>query len=378
MPNSRRHKLADHNQRIALVLQGGGALGAYQAGAYEELAAADLRLDWIAGISIGAINGAIIAGNPAEKRVANLNEFWETISSQYVAPPLIPGTLGRKIYNEASATLAVAFGVRGLFQPRIPPHFQFSNGTPEAVSLYDSEPLKKTLLRLVDFDLLNAGDIRFSVGAVNIRSGNFVYFDSRECEIGPDHIMASAALPPGLPPIEIDGELYWDGGLVSNTPLQHVLESEPREDMLVFQIDLFSAYGPAPSSVSDALEREKDIRNSSRTRHNTDMFMQHQTLRRLVRRALDRLPDDVKSDEEFAQLQALSCDAAVTIVHLVHRRKNYETQSKGHEFSRISVIEHWQAGRDDVIETLNHEAWTKWRPPAAGVEAFDLTFDERD
>ena len=378
MPNPRRHKLADHNQRIALVLQGGGALGAYQAGAYEELAAAGLRLDWIAGISIGAINGAIIAGNPAEKRVANLHDFWETISSQYVVPPFIPGTFGRKIYNEASATLVIAFGVPGLFQPRIPPHIQFSNGTPEALSLYDSEPLKKTLLRLVDFDLLNSGDIRFSVGAVNVRSGNFVYFDSRSCEIGPEHIMASAALPPGLPPIEIDGELYWDGGLVSNTPLQHVLESEPREDTLVFQVDLFSAYGPAPSSVSDALEREKDIRNSSRTRHNTDVFSRHQTLRRLVRRALDRLPDDVKAHEEFAQLQAMSCDAAVTIVHLVHRRKNYETQSKGHEFSRISVIEHWQAGREDVIETLNHEAWTKWRPPAVGVDTLDLTLDQRD
>jgi len=365
------------DEQVVLVLQGGGALGAYQAGAYAELCSTGLAPDWIAGVSIGAINAALIAGNPPDRRIERLRTFWETVAAQLPATPVIPGEQARSIFNMASAALGATFGVPGFFKPRLPPAVVYPAGAPEALSIYDTGPLRQTLEALIDFDLINAGETRLSIGAVNIQSGNFAYFDNRSDQIGPEHIMASGALPPGLPPIEIVGEDYWDGGLVSNTPLQYVIDERPRRDSLIFQIDLFSARGNMPRDLSEAAEREKDIRYSSRTRLNTDVFREQQSIRRAVHRLLSKIPASLRDDPDARILEQLRCDAAVTIVHLIYRRKNYHRQSKDFDFSRCSIEEHWQAGVDDVRRTLGHSAWRKRAKPEIGVNVLDLTNDAK-
>lgn len=365
-------------ERNVLVLQGGGALGSYQAGVYEALAEQGHLPDWVAGISIGAINAALIVGNPPELRLERLKAFWDMVSSRLLLDPVVPGERGRSFFNEASAAMALAVGTPGFFTPRMPPPFIRPAGTREALSFYDTSPLRGTLESLVDFDRINNGDIRLSVGAVNLRNGNFAYFDSGRQIIKPEHIMASGALPPGLPPIEIDGECYWDGGLVSNTPLQYVLDDLPRNDMLVFQVDLFSALGPMPKNLLEVAERDKDIRYSSRTRLNTDYFRYMQTMRRALHRVLQKLPEELNDHPDVQLLREATCDAAVTIVHLIHRRKNYESQSKDYEFSRRSVEDHWAAGREDVVNTFKNERWKRRVKPTEDVEVFDLAQSRAD
>lgn len=362
------------DEKTVLVLQGGGALGAYQAGAYEALAETGEMPTWVAGVSIGAINSAIIAGNPPERRVEKLRAFWNGVSSWLPAKPLANDDNSRRAFNETSAALAALTGVPGFFSPRVPPAVLSPQGTRAAISIYDTAPLKDTLCQLIDFDLLNSGSVRLSVGAVNVRTGNHQYFDTDQQRIGPDHIMASGALPPGFPPIEIDGEPFWDGGLVSNTPLQQVLEhSGPRQNMCIFQIDLFSARGCMPDNLFEVPQREKEIRYSSRTRLNTDIFCELQAMRRAIRHLRGKLPPEFDANPYWQLLDRLSCDAAVTIVQLIHRRAAYWTESNDYEFSRYSIDEHWRAGRADVMRTLNHPAWKNRTPPEDGVRVFDLT-----
>src|ERR1700720_1173647 len=236
-----------YDKKVALVLQGGGALGSYQAGVYEALSTSQYLPDWIAGISIGAINAALIAGNAPDKRVERLTAFWEGITSPSLLSPILSGTITDD-HRSASALSALMFGQPGFFAPRSPTQWFF--GT-QPTSLYDTSALKDTLERLVDFDRINAREVRFSVAAVNVRTGNFAYFDNAEIVIRPEHVMASAALPPAFPAVEIDGELYWDGGLVSNTPLQYVVEYIPRRSRLIFQVDLFHAHGKPPIDLMD-------------------------------------------------------------------------------------------------------------------------------
>src|SRR3954462_4252529 len=274
-------------QRV-LVLQGGGALGSYQAGAFQALCRSGFEPEWVAGISIGAINSAIIAGNDANKRVDRLKEFWDMVSSPVSWNPITPGERARSLFNETSAALIATFGVPGFFTPRIPPAPLWPPGSPESQSYYDTAPLKKTLERLVDFDRINDLKTRLSVGAVGVTSGNFRYFDNHAFKklgkkIGPEHIMASGALPPGFPSVVIEGEHYWDGGIASNTPLDYVLDAEIDRDLLIFQVDLFSARGDLPNSLLEANEREKGTRSSSRTRINTDKNKQMHNARRAVR-----------------------------------------------------------------------------------------------
>jgi NTE family protein len=365
-------------EQTVLVLQGGGALGAYQAGVYAELAAHDYQPGWISGISIGAINAALIAGNRPEHRIERLRAFWEKISSRLLAAPVLPGDQARSLFNEASASFAALFGLPGFFRPRLPVVFSNPAGFPEVLSIYETNPLRETLEEFVDFDLINTGKTRLSVGAVNVRTGNFAYFDTTRQKIGPEHIMASGALPPGFPPIEIDGQYYWDGGLVSNTPLFYVLDEVPRPDMLIFQVDLFSARGPMPNTLPDVTEREKDIRFSSRTRLNTDIFKHEQALRRATHRLLAKLPDSLADDPDATFLREHSCNAAVTIVHLIHRRKNYFSQSKDYEFSRHTIEEHWASGIEDVRHTFQNEAWRNRAFSKDTVTVLDLAENEND
>jgi NTE family protein len=221
------------HDNVVLVLQGGGALGAYQAGAYEGLAEAGVAPNWIAGVSIGAINGALIAGNSSQHRVERLREFWNRVSSIAPITPLAVFSPFRPFLNSLSATAAMTFGVPSFFTPRLTPPFFAPDGTKGALSVYDTEPLKVTLEGLVDFDLINRRDVRLSLGTVNVKTGNSVYFDNQYDRIGPDHVRASGSLPPGFPPVEIEGEGYWDGGIVSNTPLWYVLDDSPKMNALI-------------------------------------------------------------------------------------------------------------------------------------------------
>src|SRR5271169_1611878 len=348
-------------QRV-LVLQGGGALGSYQAGAYQALCNFDFQPDWIAGISIGAVNAAIIAGNEPSKRVERLKEFWEMVSLPTSWVPIAHGEGERSLFNETSAALVATFGTPGFFTPRVPPAPLWPKGSPESQSYYDTTPLRKTLERLVDFDRINDLKCRLSVGAVGVTSGNFRYFDNHEFKklgkkIEPEHIMASGALPPGFPSIEIEGEHYWDGGIASNTPLDYVLDQEVKRDLLIFQVDLFSARGPLPASLLEASEREKDIRFSSRTRMNTDKNRQVHEARKAVRDLIGKLPEDLKSDPAVAFLRQASKENTVTVVHLIYRSKNYESSSKDYDFSHVGMVEHWEAGVRDVHLSMRHEDW---------------------
>jgi NTE family protein len=358
-----------------LVLQGGGALGAYQAGVFESLAGVYREPNWVAGISIGAINAALIAGNPPELRVARLREFWDLVSSGPSAPAVDSTLGGRDWLNEASATRAMLFGVPGFYAPRVPPAPFQPRGTLAAISYYDTAPLKATLERLIDFELLNSHKVRLSVGAVNVRSGNFEYFDTTKHPLDARHIMASGALPPGFPPVEIDGEHYWDGGLVSNTPLQYVLEQPGKRHRVVFQVDLFAATGSLPTTLNEVTEREKDIRFSSRTRLNTTDELDRQVIAQAAKRLLAKLPPELRDDPDARALAAVRCESAVDVVHLIYRSKHYESQSKDYEFSRLSMQEHWRSGRADMAHTLHDPRWLARGRQATGVHVFDLTAD---
>jgi len=371
-------------ETVALVLQGGGALGAYQCGVYEALHEAGIRPAWFAGTSIGAINAAILAGNAPERRVERLHEFWDTICAPAgaVAWPLValagisdwlpPSTPLSAWLNALGAWGALAHGQQGFFTPRLPPPYAFSDGSAAATSFYDTAPLKATLERLVDFDRLNADGVRLSVGATNVATGNFRYFDSARERIRPEHVLASGALPPAFPAVVVDGEPYWDGGLVSNTPLEYVLESVPRRDTLVLQVDLWSARGPLPKTVLDVLERQKDIQYSSRTRQGTDQIAARQRLRNALGLLLERVPDGSLPAELGAELEPWLCDRVFNIVHLIYRAKSYEEQYKDYAFAAATMREHWASGHDDMRRSLARPEYFMLPQRGLGVVTHDI------
>jgi len=327
-------------RRNVLVLQGGGALGSYQAGVYQALAESGTPLDWVAGVSIGAVNAAIIAGNPPERRVQRLREFWETITETSALWPDLPHESWRALDRQVAAATTIMFGQPGFFRPRSVVDWMAQR---QPLSFYDTSELGTTLERLVDFARINrVGGTRLSVGAVNIETGNMIYFDSAVQEIRPEHIMASGALPPGLATICIDGEYYWDGGLVSNTPLQYVMEYEPRDDMLIFQVDLFPARGKLPDNMDEVAEREKDIRYSSRTRTGTDSARLRQELRNHIDTFMNRLPAELREHTVAKRLQEFACPKMVDIVHLIYRPATPQGSQKDYQFSRITMERRWK------------------------------------
>jgi NTE family protein len=368
--------LPDH---VALLLQGGGALGSFQAGVYEKLDQLAIEVDWVAGISIGAINAAIIAGNPPERRMERLRAFWDQLSGGMPNFWLPDNDHIREAAHLAAAGAVAMFGVPGFFRPHLIPSVFLPKGTAGAISYYDSTPLVATLDSLIDWDLLNDGPVRISVGAVDVESGNFAYWDNR----GPDgvsrsntridarHVMASGALPPGLPPIEIDGRFYWDGGLVSNTPLSHVLDQQCG-DMLVFQVDLFPAEGPMPQQMTDVWSRQKDIQYSSRTRQVTDQYLRLRREHKALRAVLNHLPAEMCDDPEVKRVRALLDDGAVNIVHLIYRSRAWESGARDFEFSRATMVDHWQQGRE-AVESAMHKGDLLARNILDGTSAaFDL------
>ena len=377
---------AERYETVALVLQGGGALGAYQCGVYEALHGAGIRPGWFAGTSIGAINAAILAGNAPEKRIERLREFWETICEPAGALLAWPAAVLRDTLAWAppngtlnawagffAALGALTHGQRGFFSARPLPPFAQAPGSAAATSFYDTAPLRATLERLIDFDRINDdGDVRLTVGVTHVGSGNFRYFDSAKERIRPEHILASGALPPAFPAVEIDGELYWDGGVVSNTPLEYLLETVPRRDTLVFQVDLWSASGIVPKNLLDVFERQKDIQYSSRTRLGTDAVAARQRLRNALGILLERVPREHLPAELLKDLQPWLCDRVFNIIHLIYRAKPYEEQFKDYAFGRGAMREHWTVGFDDMTRSLARPQFFVPPPREVGVVTHDI------
>ncbi|MCK1512361.1 patatin-like phospholipase family protein [Bradyrhizobium sp. 190] len=364
---------------VALVLQGGGALGAYQAGVYEGLHEAGIRPNWLAGISIGALNAAIIAGSPEDERVERLREFWETICAFSIEWPAGEGLANAlpfafdisSVRNSLAATRALVQGQPGFFKPRFPSPLWSPFSGDSATSFYDTAPLHQTLERLVDFDRLNSGEVRVSIGAVNVRTGNLTYFDTAERRLGPKHFMASGALPPGFPAVEIEGEHYWDGGVVSNTPLSRVLSGEPC-DTLTFQIDLWSARGRVPYDMMEVSSRQKDIQYSSRTRAVTDQVLRMQKMRQALQRTMEELPESAKAKPEIRAIADMARHRSYNIVHLIYQTKMHEGHSRDYEFGLSAMRAHWQSGLEDIRRTLADPRRLDPPSPDLGIVTHDV------
>jgi len=381
-----KHLQLPNYETVALMLQGGGALGAYQAGVFQGLHEAGIEPNWLAGISIGALNTAIIAGNPPEKRVERLLQFWETICQPAFGPPL-PAFIEHALFNSSEAVRkaftatqamgAIVEGQKGFFVPRFPPPLPTVSGPPQLASYYDTTPLKATLEALCDFDRINSGEMRVSVGAVNCGTGNFAYFDNKHTKLRPEHFMASGALPPGFAAVEIDGQFYWDGGLMSNTPLYEVIQTTPRRDTLAFQVDLWSAVGPVPDNITDVQGRMKDIQYSSRTRLVTDMLQRSQRFRHVLREVLDRVPADQRDDPWCKLADDLSCSKRYNVIHLIYRQKEYEGHFKDFQFGLSTMREHWKSGLDDIRHSLAQPDWLDMPDNDAGFVTHDIHRDSR-
>jgi NTE family protein len=373
-------------ETVALVLQGGGALGAYQCGVYEALEETGIRPDWFAGISIGAINAALLAGNAPERRVERLREFWQRISTPALPLPaevfdwqrqwldaLPRSSAAQALANAFGAWTALLHGQSGFFVPRVPPPYAALPGAPGATSFYSTVPLRQTLEELVDFARINhRASPRFAIGAVNVRNGNFAYFDNRKTPIRVEHVLASAALPPAFAAVEIDGEFYWDGGLVSNTPLEYVIESSPRSDTLALQVDLWSARGALPRTLGDVLERQKDIQYSSRTRRGTDSSAEKQRLRLALGELVAMLPGKRMPATLAHEFDAWICTKVLNIVHLIYQAKSYEEQYKDYAFGPQTMREHWAAGLSDMRRTLARPQCLARPAPEVGVATHDI------
>src|SRR5215813_2345947 len=364
---------ASYDKMIGLVLQGGGALGSYQAGVYQALASSDYLPNWVAGISIGAINAAIIAGNAPEHRVDRLRAFWDEITAPTSFWPAAPDGPLAAWQQRASALTSVLFGQPGFFAPRGPQDF-FAPG--KWLSYYDTGALRGTLERLVDFDRINdRHGTRLSVGAVNVKTGVFAYFDSAHCRIRPEHVMASGALPPGFPPVEIDGELYWDGGLFSNTPLQYMVDYSPRRSRLIFQVDVFQARGHVPTNLDEVNEREKDLRYSSRTRVVTDTLLERHNVRHVINELHKLLPPEIANTPQAKRLYEHGCATEMDIAQLIYRPGEPQGPSKDFEFSRATMEARWQEGFSDAYTTLQKSPWLAPMPKEVGVRVFDVVHD---
>jgi NTE family protein len=340
---------------VVLVLQGGGALGAYHIGAYQALEEAGYRPDWVSGISIGAINSAILVGNEPGQRLDRLEELWQEISRDDSWGRLLHGAT-HKWFNVLSNGEALLFGQPNFFTPRVPSPYLAPAGSPGATSFYDTSPLRATLQRLANFNLINAKTVRISLGATNVTSGNMTFFDNMRQTIGPEHVMASGSLPPGFPAIPIGRELYWDGGCVSNTPLEAVLDDPPATHTIVFMIDLWSAQGKPPRTMDDVLWRQKQIQYASRTAHSIEAVAAKLNLRHAA-----KLLGTKESDDAVAvpSVSALVDDQQqrIDIVHITYHPAAEQIPQSDAEFSRPSIAERRAAGYRDLKQALATAPW---------------------
>lgn len=366
--------------RVALVLQGGGALGAYQAGVYQALHEHGLTPDWVVGTSIGAINGAIIAGNERVNRLDRLKAFWDEVAhSDLLDMRKVPDP-ARRLNTMFSTIDTVAQGVPGMYSLRwFNPFFAGWPVEAEAASFYDTGPLESTLHRLVDLQCLNAtSGIRLTVSAIKVTCGRLYNFDTAHHPVSIKHVMASGALPPGFPPVRIDGDLYWDGGLYSNTPLETVLADEPRVDTICFMVDLWSADGPEPNTLEQVYTRTKDVLYASRSRRHIDAYLRGHRLRRLVRTLRAKVPDHLLSEDELHELDKVGMDTTMHIVRLAYAGRDWQMASKDINFSKGSIEWRWDQGYQDAMRAIEHGAWQAEAPEGAGVLVHEIGPEGRE
>ena len=348
-----------------LVLQGGGALGAYQVGVYEALHEAKVEPDWIIGTSIGAINASIITGNKPQNRLAKLNEFWSRMERPS-AWPVVPAWTG--ISDTWSYWSTLVRGIPGFFEPYLPAFWgaNIPLGVDRA-GFYSTASLRQTLGELVDFSIINAGSPRLTVGAANVRTSMMHYFDSRQSEITAKHIMASGALPPAFPAVSIDGEYYWDGGILSNTPTEVIFDDYPRRSSLIFAVHLWNPTGLVPRSIWEVLHRQKDIQYSSRIASHITRQQQTHRLRHVVSQLARYLPDDVRKTEAVRELAGYGCVTQMHVVRLLAPRLENENHTKDIDFTPSGIRMRREAGYEATMRALRQAPWQGEFDPIEGV-----------
>jgi NTE family protein len=360
-----RDEIAAHGQFV-LVLQGGGALGAYQVGVYQALHEAGIEPDWVVGTSIGAINAALIAGAPFAERLERLREFWTRVEhGRFLGAPL-PNWFGSALRN----MLAVTSGVPAFFAPN-PPAF-LSPHAPlgaDSAGYYSVAPLAETLSGMIDFDRINDGPMRLTVGASNVRTSEMTYFDSREMALGLEHVMASGALPPAFPAVRIGEDLFWDGGILSNTPVEVVFDDHPRASSMVFAVHLWDPHGPEPQTIWEVMNRQKDVQYSSRAASHIKRQRQLHRLRHVVSELAALVPNDARQSAEFAELAGFGCTTRMHVVRLLAPALDYEDHAKDIDFSPEGIARRWEAGYRHTSETLQK---TPWRGTVDPLEGFVL------
>ena len=378
---SGRHDLPG---QVVLVLQGGGALGAFQVGVYQAMHEAGIEPDWVIGTSIGAINGALIAGNAPEQRLDRLRSFWDLVEQR--AGSYFPG-LTPELENLLANLSTVTRGIPAFFAPN--PALWGGVHVPvgvEAAAYYTTAPLYDTLTSLVDLEALNACAPRFTVGAVNVRNGEMRYFDTRDETLGLEHVMASGALPPAFPAIRIGGDPYWDGGIYSNTPIEAVLDDKPRRDSVIFTAHMWPPEGTEPDTLWQVMSRQKDIQFASRARSHIARQKQIHHLRHIVRELAKHIPEKARDSEAVRELASWGCHTIMHVARLVAPRLDGEDQTKDIDFTPAGIRARWSAGYglarrmierapwtlpvDPMEGVVIHDAETAARPLAAGVDGF--------
>lgn len=357
-----REEIGTYGQSV-LVLQGGGALGAYQGGVYQALCEAGIEPDWVVGTSIGAINAAVIAGSPPGERIDRLRAFWKRVEQRNGFNDFLPPWLAASTRN----AVAMTAGVPGFFEPNPPaflsPHLPLGA---ERAGYYSTFQLRQTLSELIDFDQLNNGGIRLTVGASNVQTSEMVYFDSRDMPLSLDHVMASGALPPAFPAVRIGDELYWDGGILSNTPVEVVFDDNPRRNSMVFAVHLWNPHGSEPRSIWEVMNRQKDLQYSSRSAAHIKRQRQLHRLRHIIAELSAMVPPDQAGQNRFAEMKAYGCTTTMHVIRLLAPALDYEDHGKDIDFSAKGIRSRWEAGYRDTSITLEKAPWREATDPLEG------------
>ena len=362
--------------QVVLVFQGGGALGAYQLGVYQAMDESGIQPDWVIGTSIGAINAALIAGNPPERRYQRLAEFWTRVTdrTRLDLPAGMPGNLpawGQAWEKAFAKWMIIGGGITGFFQPNptswLGPLFPLGV---DRASYYLIEPLRDTLASLVDFDLLNAGHPRLTVGAVHATTGAMRYFDSRDQRLNVEHVMSSGALPPAFPAVRIDGEPYWDGGIYSNTPVEVVLDDKPRKSSIIFSVQVWNPAGPEPQNIWQISERQKDIQYASRTDSHIARQQQIHRLRHVIRELVKRLPEAERATAEVEALAAWGCQTTMRLIKLAAPRLDGDDQMKDIDFTPAGIAARQRAGYEAAMRAIAERPWEAPMDPIEGLTVY--------
>jgi NTE family protein len=360
--------------QVVLVMQGGGAQGAYQGGVYQALHEAGIEPDWVIGTSIGAINGSIIAGNPVPRRLERLREFWSHVEGQ---PPGMWGMIAPMFGNPATGFATLVNGVPGFFSPN--PAFLLGPDAQvgvERAAIYSVEPLKKLLPQLADFDLVNSGRPRFTLGLVGVRDSQMRYFDSSYGKIGLDHVLGSSAVPPTFPAVRIDGEAYWDGGIYSNTPVEAVFDDDPRQSSVVFAVQIWHTRGPEPGSVAEVFARQKDIMFGSRSRGHIARQAQIHRMRHAIRELVGMVSEEQRNTSEVRKLAAFGCSTMMHLIEINAEPLDGESNSREYDFSPATIETRWQAGYADTCRVIARRPWADPIDPNVGVAVYASDTDD--